>query len=275
MESIIELQSPIIQAILRTRPFMITDQEGKVVFCNNAAVARLGSNPELCGEISKINCDCDDIILPISTDIQQYEEACTIRIIENSGYVVMLNDKPKPVRTGSETIHQVRNGIAIMHALLDIEISSAPDNEVNRLMVSQARIKAMADVYDITYASPDDDVDAVILITAIMNSSQSSFMRRQQVKAPAGSTIKIPSKKALYLGLVSAEIAIHIAKNSDELITVTNTENTITITSPSNLPEMPELSKNIISGYLGKNLNGKYVIEYGDEFKVEITLELS
>ncbi len=274
IEDILELQSPIFSAIMRTRPYIVTDTDGDVIYSNPLATDYLGITPEFCGGLIHINCDCDDIIIPFkNADAEvEVEAVCTIRVIYKYGYLIMLNDQPKPVRTESETIHQIRNGMSIMHALLDMEISTAPENEVNRLMVSQARIKAMAAVYDFTNFAPDEDVDAVKLIAAIMANTQSSFMRRQQVAIPENECIKLPAKKMLYLGLVSAEIAIHIAKHSDAAITISCSDNTITITAPVELPELPDLSQTIIKGYLGKNLNGEYQVKYDGQFRIELKI---
>jgi hypothetical protein len=98
-------------------------------------------------------------------------------------------------------------------------------------------------------------------------------MRRPQVNAPENSDIKISTKNALYFGLVSAEIAIHLAKHSDTPVTISCAGNTIKITTPANLPEIPHLSKTIIDGYMTKNLKGSYAVEYGENFGVELTMD--
>ncbi|MEI6518772.1 MAG: histidine kinase dimerization/phosphoacceptor domain -containing protein [bacterium] len=271
-KELMELTSPIVNAILRTRPYLITDADGNIVFANELAVKILAGTPSHCNELARINSDCDEIILQIFVNAQPSEQICSIRMIENDGYVVMMNDKPRQLKS-SEIIHQVRNGMSILHAMLELEISTAPENEINRLMVSQTRIKAMAAVYDLTTGNADTDFDAMKLLTAIVANSQSTFMQRSQVNAPESSTIKIPTKNALYFGLVVAEIAIHLAKHSDTPITISCTGNTIKITTHANLPKLPALSKTIIDGYMTKNLKGKYLVEYGETFGVELTID--
>ncbi len=265
----LELSSPWVSAILRTQPFILTDVDGVVLDYNDLAVSSLDGVPEICKQLSIIKSDSDEIILSIIVSNEAKDKVCMVRVVENYGYVIML--KEKPVRPESDIIHQIRNGMSIIHAMLEIEISSAPENEINRLMISQARIKAMAAVYDQTIANHNEDVDAIRLIAVIMANGQTSFMRRQQVKAADTSNIKISAKKALYFGLIIAEIAIHIAKYCDAEITIVCDDKTIKISAPANLPELPDLSKNIIEGYLVKVFKGQYQIAY-DEFSVEFTI---
>lgn len=188
-----------------------------------------------------------------------------------------------------ESNHRVRNNLAMICALLDMEMLQAPENERHRLLVSLARTRGLALVHNLVQGS-SQQVELGMLARAVIDSSRALFERIEGViTVTCASPIHITSKRATYLSLVLTELAVHLISCSNErgnptfpviAVEKNGSSTVITVTGSSCTPDhqkcrLTALSREIITGLVERSLDGKIMLSHEPPFGAVITFPIA
>jgi len=187
-----------------------------------------------------------------------------------------------------ELNHQVRNTLAIICALLEMEMLQTPDAERRRLRVSLARIRSLALLYNLLSQDDENRVEVGTLTRAVLDSVTSLFGRHvgQITIDCTGGTLPICLRRGTYLGLVITEVAVHMLgqalspnTGTSPTVSITEAEHDVIITLRNTVasevePALDALSREILVGLVERSLGGAVRISEGPTFEVVIRCPL-
>lgn len=211
---------------------LLCDAEACIVYCGAQLAALLESAPDdLCGQ----DWSAMQTAPPRATDADAM--AFSGQYLTKAGHLITLVGTCVPLATPQgaaagqlfvlrsatfrdeahalvmeESNHRVRNNLAMICALLDMEMMHAPDAERQRLLISLARTRSLALVHNLVQ-NASSQVEVSVLTRAVMDSARTLFCR---IDTPVSVTCPTPAflntKRATYLGLALTEIIVHLIR---------------------------------------------------------------
>ena len=107
--------------------------------------------------------------------------------------------------------HRVRNNMAMICALLEMEMMQAADSEKSRLLISLARIRSLTLVYNLVLQNEHGDVEIGELFRGVISTITSLFHHTNgNIKVHSATSIYIDQNRAIYLSLILTELVVHI-----------------------------------------------------------------
>ncbi|HEX2951169.1 MAG TPA: histidine kinase dimerization/phosphoacceptor domain -containing protein [Armatimonadota bacterium] len=195
------------------------------------------------------------------------------------------------IRILEESNHRVRNNLAMICALLDMEIMQAPENERHRLRVTLARTRSLSLIHNLVQHTNPGFVEVGILTRAVIDSVRSLYPQTEGTIAITCPTlIHLSVKRATYLGLTLTELAVfltdcaiaHERASSPSITVASESDGQFSIsiegTTCSHYPEcckLPQLSKDIITGLVERSLGGHIAMKPDGPFHVTITCPIT
>lgn len=188
-------------------------------------------------------------------------------------------------RLTEELNHRVRNNLAMISALLEMEMLHAPPGERFRFQISLARIRTMALVYDLFLQDRGHLVEVATLIRGIIDMTL-ALLEHTGVAITVQSLqpAYVASREATYLGLALTEIAAHLVHCATEhghlappTITIEGTDGEVVIAVASmscrSDPEcrrLSGLSREILLGLVERSLGGRITLHDSAPFRAVI-----
>ena len=303
--------APLINVFLHEagQSLCITDAEHIIVHCGQQCAALLGYHPQdLLGR-------CYDSLLPVA-DMAPAECAAPTSLLHKDGEVIEVTGQCRPLRHADghlcgllyqihqraawpldarsqlleESNHRVRNNLAMICALLDMEMVQAPPQEKRRLQVCLARTRSLALVYN--YAQHSDSlIDIGLLARATIDNVRALY---EHAKDPAPilckQSLSLVMKRATYLSLALTEIMVFflsqehldddpglpdiaIEESAGQVRIIV--ENSTEWPDRRATPRLPSISRELIAGMVERSLGGKVQIEETPAFRAVITFPLS
>ena len=282
---------------------LVTDAAGRILFCGESCAQALGHPREmLLGQSLRLcPAEADNIISPAVpprahgaplADPLQWTPLSNAAG-ECLGYLGRLPTESNccadmRARTLQEANHQVRNHLAIMCALLEMELIQAPEAERRRLLVSLARTRSLSLAHNLM-VDATGCVDVGMLLRAVVDSVRALFPGvegRSDVIVETPSTLS--ARRATYLGLALTELTvqmlqcaisrgcttfptIRLAREGDNLhLTVEHPASTVTFPCL----EAGSLSREILYGMVERSLAGTCSFAYTPTFRAIIRCPL-
>ncbi len=186
-------------------------------------------------------------------------------------------------RMWAELNHRVRNSMAIICALLEMEMMQASTGERDRLIITLARIRSLTLVYNLVLQDKDGCIEISELSSGIISSISSLFQQNITSRLmQADSEVLINQSRSIYLALVLTELVVHIFQciancphPCQPLIKMKQEEGLICIElsnsneSPCAHKQMSPLSREILVGLVEFSLQGR--ILFGSPAECQIT----
>lgn len=184
-----------------------------------------------------------------------------------------------------ESNHRVRNNLAIICALLDMELLQAPANERHRLLISLARTRSLALVYNYTSNSLDKLEIAQLVRSTIENVRSIYNYTDDLIPLYCPTSLHICFKRATYLSLIlteifdfliSGKIAFKNASYGAIIINEQNDEIFVHIDincdqQAENYPlTLPAISREIITGMTKSSLKGTATFQDENGFHLQL-----
>jgi hypothetical protein len=118
-------------------------------------------------------------------------------------------------RVREESNHRVRNNLAIICALMDMEMLHAPPSERYHLMVSIARTRCLALVHNQTQDSTGQ-VEVHVLTRAVLDSVRALFFptAKETVSITGDAPVFLCTRRATYLALAITELAVQLMRHA-------------------------------------------------------------
>jgi len=187
-------------------------------------------------------------------------------------------------RVLEESNHRVRNNLAMICALLEMEMLQAPENERRRLRISLARTRSLALPHELTDSS-SGKVEVAILTHAVIDNVRSLYGQvENNVNIICTSPIYLDTHCATYLALVITELAAHIIDCSSSscmpwtlATSIENSDKEIHLSiecgcssKGDECPGIDPLSWNILKGLIERSLGGRLELPEGRPFRALI-----
>lgn len=184
-----------------------------------------------------------------------------------------------------ESNHRVRNNLAIICALLDMEMLQAPVNERHRLLITLARTRSLALVYNYASNSPEQLETAQIVQSTIENVRSINNFTDDIIPFYCPASLHICVKHATYLSLLLTEIfdfliniKIHYHDNCDGSIIFSEENNEISVhldftceNKTTDYPlNLPPISRDIIIGMAENSLKGTVTFQEENGFQLDL-----
>lgn len=187
-----------------------------------------------------------------------------------------------------ESNHRVRNNLAMICALLDMEILRAPEAERKRLLISLARTRSLALVHNLT-VDGTGRVDVGMLVRAVVDTVRALFARVEgSVAITDEAACSLSTKRATYLGLALTELTVQLLQCSGDhgqdafpliFLARDGAHLIITVEHASCTPtacclEAGSLSREILLGMVERSLFGTFQFGDGPTFRAIIRCPL-
>lgn len=186
-------------------------------------------------------------------------------------------------RMWAELNHRVRNNMAIICALLEMEMMQASAGEHDRLIITLARIRSLTLVYNLVLQDKDGCIEISELSSGIISSISSLFQKNITRRLmQADSEVLINQSRSIYLSLVLTELVVHIfqciadcphpcqpaikMKQENGLVCI---ELSNSNESPCAHKQMSPLSREILIGLVEFSLQGSII--FGGPAECQIT----
>lgn len=138
-----------------------------------------------------------------------------VPLADGSGYLTILPAPPAPERGPDprmldESNHRVRNNLAMICALLEMELLQAPPAARRALRVSLARTRSLALPHNLAHDAAGG-VEAALLARAAVDGVRALYAPVEgdiEVRSLAPATVRAP--RAVYLALAVTELAAHL-----------------------------------------------------------------
>ena len=232
-----------------------------------------------------------DVIPIVAVDGAVQGALCHLHSVASAQELAGASERIPPsgtiYRTQSDVNHQVRNSLAIISSLLEMEILHAPGQEQTRLRVSQCRIRSLALSHDLALQALDDQVDVCALVTGVVEGAMALYRGaggKFSVECPDRATIS--SRRATYLGLAITELAVHLVACASQRqvaaapkITIEHSAGVLAITMGGSVcvehdacRHMDTLSQDILVGLVERSLGGQLALTDSTPFQAIIRL---
>jgi two-component sensor histidine kinase len=316
--------APLARAVLMAagEHLLIVGQDGRLMYCGTAVAALLGSTPQALLGRSWAQLQSPVQLLdeqPIDhlCDQLPHGSSFSCQLLHQNGMPVAVSGEVIPLATApgsatgyiyvirgsepaspaslpftdlhtqilEESNHRVRNNLAMICALLDMEMLSAPAGERQRLLISLARTRSLALVYNLV-DKESGQVEISILVRAVFDSVRTLFERIDgAITITCPTPAHISARRATYLGLAVTELAIHFIQcalrngtNPFPFIEIQRSENaaSLTVTSQTCVQEHPcaglaPLSREIVVSLVERSLRGQCEIDNDGPLRATIT----
>jgi len=180
--------------------------------------------------------------------------------------------------------HRVRNNMAMICALLEMEMMEAADGEESRLLISLARIRSLTLVYNLVLQNENGDVEIDELFRGVISTITSLFHHNNgKMLVHSDISIYIDQNRATYLSLILTELVVHIvqcisscASPCSPVIEVKEAAGQISIELTNARVQkcarnpISTLSSEILVGLVERSLHGS--ISMGDDIGNNITI---
>ena len=287
---------------------MIVDAQGRICCCGSRVAARLGyAADDLIGSPSvkllapdsretdtgippparrfQASClrkdgttvGCSGRALPL--DDAQGQSTGTLCVFDGAQHIGLMDDRdPHPHLSDAQTLvleesnHRVRNNLAMICALLDMEILHAPEGERYRLLVSLARTRSLALPHNLI-EDASGEVEVGMLTRAVVDSVRSLFARVDAiVNVTSTAPVRLSCRRATYLALALTELMVHLmhcavshaAHTSPSIHIAEDPPGTVSLvlTATCNIADPPceklaPLSREILVGLVERSLAGR------------------
>jgi len=287
---------------------MIVDAQGRICCCGSRVAARLGyAANDLIGSPSvkllapesgttdtgglptarrfQVTClrkdgaaiGCSGRTLPL--DDTQGHSVGSLCVFDGAPHIGMLEDLDlHPHLSNAQTLvleesnHRVRNNLAMICALLDMEILHAPEGERQRLLVSLARTRSLALPHNLVEEA-SGEVEVGMLTHAVVDSTRSLFAQVDAtVNVTSTAPVRLSCRRATYLALALTELMVHlmhcavghVAHASPVIHIAEDPPGTVSLelTAACNISEPPceklaPLSREILVGLVERSLAGR------------------
>jgi PAS domain S-box-containing protein len=295
-------EQAVLQAMLETvgAQMLILDTEQRLVYCGEAFARLLGYMPD--AMMGKSLCHFQPTEPPTTAARSVTAPRCPSRYQRQDGAIIEIHLACSPLHdaTGhaqatlcmlqtpqdthaqatAEANHRVRNNLAIICALLDMEMMHAPEPERQRLLISLARTRSLGLSYNL--GQPGSElVEVGQLVQAVIDSLRALYVRADGTMALSCSApVYLSMKRATYLSLALTELAMRIipcvtAHGAQTLPTMTITEDDgllrIVVAAdgcPRSLCSgLSPLSRELLDGLMEHSLGGTIVYDTDAPFR--------
>ncbi|MHB9133499.1 MAG: histidine kinase dimerization/phosphoacceptor domain -containing protein [Armatimonadota bacterium] len=187
-------------------------------------------------------------------------------------------------RSQRELNHYARNNLAIISALLEMEMLQAPDSERKRLMVSLARIRCLAFMYNLVMQDAGR-IEVGMLARSVVDSVTTFFGKTSSALPVSCLTLAyLDARRATYFGLALTELAVYLfscmaalgdSVNPSIVIEQLVGEIVVTFTSmcdtpTQQCPPLDSLSRDILTGLVQRSLGGQLMLQEAPTFTAVI-----
>jgi PAS domain S-box-containing protein len=113
-----------------------------------------------------------------------------------------------------EIAHRVKNNLAMMAGLLQLQIAEQPDAEISAVLRNTVgRLLAFADIHAQMQAVGEGDLDLLAALRQIAGASRDAFARKRAIVTIEGEPALLPSRAATNLAVVANELITNAIKH--------------------------------------------------------------